>query len=270
MYLEFYGLAEAPFSLTPDPRYLYFSRRHREAYEHLLYGITQRKGFIQLTGEVGAGKSTLCRAVLEALGEGYSTALILNPVMTGIQLLRTILRELSLPDRGNDRTRLLDRLNAFLLEESHNGREVVLVVDEAQDLSDELLEEVRLLSNLETDDRKLLQIVLVGQPELRAALDSHRLRQLRQRITVRYHLGPLERDEAESYIQHRLRVAGADGRPTFTRPALRSISSYSRGVPRLINAVCDASLLCGWVEGCDRLSWRQVRRAIAELEGRGR
>ena len=254
----------------PDPRYLYFSRRHREAYEHLLYGITQRKGFIQITGEVGAGKSTLCRAVLEALGDGYSTALILNPVMTGIQLLRTILRELSLPDRGNDRTRLLDRLNAFLLEESRNGREVVLIVDEAQDLSDELLEEVRLLSNLETDDRKLLQIVLVGQPELRAALDSQRLRQLRQRIAVRYHLGPLERDEAESYIQHRLRVAGADGRPTFSRPALRSIYRYSSGVPRLINAVCDAALLCGWVEERDRLSWRQVRRAIAELEGRRR
>jgi general secretion pathway protein A len=270
MYLEFYGLAEPPFSMTPDPRYLFLSRRHREAYEHILYGITQRKGFIQITGEVGAGKSTLCRAVLEALGAGYATALILNPVMTGIQLLRSILRELSLPDRGNDRVRLVERLNTFLLEKTRTGEDVVLFVDEAQDMSDDLLEEVRLLSNLETDDRKLLQIVLVGQPELRAKLDSPRLRQLRQRITVRYHLGALERDETEPYVLHRLRVAGADGRPSFTRPAIRGVYSYSRGVPRLVNAVCDATLLCGWVEGRDLLGWRQVRRAIGELEGRRR
>ena len=270
MYLEFYGLTAPPFSITPDPRFLFLSRRHREAYEHILYGITQRKGFIQITGEVGAGKSTLCRAVLEALGEGYSTALILNPVMTGIQLLRSILRELSLPDRGNDRLRLVERLNSFLLERARGGADVVLFVDEAQDMSGDLLEEVRLLSNLETDDRKLLQIVLVGQPELRDHLDTPRLRQLRQRITVRYHLGPMARDETESYVLHRLRVAGADGRPTFSRPAIRSIFSYSQGVPRLINAVCDTALLCGWVEGRDHLGWRQVRRAVAELEGRAR
>jgi len=270
MYEEFYGLTEPPFNITPDPRYLYFSRRHREAYEHILFGIDQRKGFIQITGEVGAGKSTLCRAVLEALGEGVSTALILNPVLTQIQLLRTIVRELGLEDCGNDRVRLQQRLNAFLLERAAADQEVVLFVDEAQDMSDELLEQVRLLSNLETDERKLLQIVLIGQPELRAKLARPGLRQLSQRITVRYHLGPIGRSETESYILHRLEVAGANGRPTFSRWALAAIYRHSRGVPRLINAICDKALLCGYVEGCDRLGWHHVRRAVRELKGGGR
>jgi general secretion pathway protein A len=267
MYQEFYGLTAPPFAITPDPRYLFFSRRHREAYEHVLYGIAHRKGFIQLTGEVGAGKTTLCRAVLEALGDHADTALILNPVMRGIQLLRAILHELGLDDRGNDRLRLTRRLNQFLLERAHAGRGVVLIIDEAQDLSGELLEEVRLLSNLETDDRKLLQMVLIGQPELRDKLDRPELRQLRQRIILRYHLGPLDRAECEAYIAHRLAVAGANGRPTFTPRAIGSIYRYSRGVPRIVNAVCDTTLLCGFVESKDELGWWQVRRAIRELEG---
>jgi len=270
MYERFYGLSASPFSITPDPRYLFFSRRHREAFEHILFGITQRKGFIQLSGEVGAGKSTVCRAVLEQLGDGYATAMILNPVMTGTQLLRAILYEFGLPDQGQDRVRLMQRLNAFLLERAAAGADVVLFVDEAQDLSDPLLEEVRLLSNLETDDRKLLQIVLIGQPELKARLDRPRFRQLRQRITVRYHLGPIDREEVEAFIFHRLEVAGANGRPTFTPAAVRAIHRYSGGVPRLINAVCDKSLLAGYVEGRDELGWRQVRRAIRDLEGRDR
>ncbi|HHQ47687.1 MAG TPA: AAA family ATPase [Acidobacteria bacterium] len=270
MYVEFYGLAERPFNITPDPRYLFFSHGHREAWEHILFGIGERKGFIQITGEVGAGKSTLCRAVLEELDEKYATALILNPMMTGIQLLRSILRELGLPAGGNDRIRLLERLNTFLLESAEAERDVVLFIDEAQDMSGTLLEEVRLLSNLETDDRKLLQIVLIGQPELRAKLDRPGLRQLRQRITVRYHLAPLSRPETEAYILHRLNVAGSNGRPAFTPWALRSIHRYSGGVPRLINAVCDATLLAGFADGSDVLSWHQVRRAIASLEGRER
>ncbi len=267
MYEDFYGLDEPPFSLTPDPRFLYFSRRHREAYEHILYGLTRRKGFIQITGEVGAGKSTICRAVLESLGGGYHTALILNPVMTGIQLLRSILHELGLNSRGNDRIRLVERLNTFLLERARDDDDVVIIIDEAQDMSDDLLEEVRLLSNLETDNRKLVQIVLIGQPELRAKLDQPHLRQLRQRITVRSHLGPIDRSEVEPYIQHRLGVAGGNGLPTFSRWALRSIHRYARGVPRLINAVCDTTLLAGYVTGRDHLRWREVRRAIRELEG---
>ena len=268
MYEEFYGLSAPPFSITPDPRFLFFSDRHREAYEHVLFGITQRKGFIQLTGEVGAGKSTLCRAVLERLGNGYATALILNPMMTSNQLIRAILHELGLDASGNDRLRLGHRLNEFLLHRSAGGGDVVLFVDEAQDLSDELLEEIRLLSNLETDDRKLLQIVLIGQPELRARLARPALRQLRQRITVRYHLGPLQRDEIEAYVLHRLTVAGARGRPTFTPGALRAVHRASRGVPRLVNAICDKTLLAGYVEGIDRLGRRQVRRAVKELAGR--
>jgi len=270
MYLEFFGLAERPFNITPDPKYLFFSRSHREAWEHILFGIGQRKGFIQITGEVGAGKSTLCRAVLEELGEGYATALILNPVMTGLQLIRSILRELGLDARGNDRVRLLERLNSFLLESAAESRDVVLFIDEAQDMPDALLEEVRLLSNLETDDRKLLQIVLIGQPELRNKLDRPGLRQLRQRITVRYHLGSLDRSETETYILHRLNVAGSNGRPAFTPWAMRGVYRYSRGVPRLINAVCDAALLAAFSDGVDLLRWRQVRRAVASLEGRDR
>lgn len=268
MYLDFYNLKAQPFNITPDPRYLFFSRCHREAFEHIIFGVTQRKGFIQITGEVGAGKSTLCRAILDELDETYSTALILNPVMTAIQLLRSVLRELDLDDRGNDRIKLTDRLNAFLLERANEDRDVVLLIDEAQDMSPDLLEQVRLLSNLETDDRKLLQIVLVGQPELRTMLDSDRLRQLSQRITVRYHIDPIRKDEVEAYINHRLQVAGSNGRPSFSTAAYHAIHRHSRGVPRLINAVCDKTLLCGYVEGRDRLGYWQVRRAIRELGGR--
>jgi general secretion pathway protein A len=270
MYEAFYGLSAPPFSITPDPRFVFFSRRHREAFDHLLFGIKGRKGFMQITGEVGAGKTTICRTVLEQLRTGYATALILNPVMTGIQLLRAVLHELGQDDRGNDRVKLLQRLNAFLLAAAADGVEVVLFIDEAQDMPPELLEEVRLLSNLETDDRKLLQIVLVGQPELRDRLDRPELRQLRQRITVRYHIEPLDARETEAYILHRLSVAGSTGRPQLTPAAIRAVHRYSRGIPRLVNAVCDTTLLAGYVEERDVLTWWQVRRAIRELEGRRR
>lgn len=266
MYEQFYGFTEPPFNITPDPRFLFFSERHRQAYNHLLFGIRERKGFIQLTGEVGAGKTTLCRKLLEELGPEVKTALVLNPSLTVTQLLRTILGELGLK-APRDRAGCLAALNRYLLERLAAGEEVVLLIDEAQDLSRELLEQVRLLSNLETDQRKLLQIVLVGQPELREALDARGLRQLRQRITVRYHLEPLDAEDTERYIRYRVQVAGGNSRPTFNRWALRSIYRYSRGVPRLINAVCDKTLLCGYVLGTDRLLGRHVRRAIRELEG---
>ncbi len=268
MYDEFYGFTEPPFNLTPDPRFLFFSDRHREAYNHVLYGLQERKGFIQLTGEVGAGKTTICRALLEQLGSRYKTALILNPMLTSAQLIRTILVELGLPHHSRiDRVSALETLNRFLLEQLDSGNDVVLVIDEAQDLDSDLLEQVRLLSNLETDQRKLLQIVLIGQPELRDKLNDRRLRQLRQRITVRYHLAPLTLAETEQYVLHRLQVAGANGRPTFTRWAIRRIHRYAGGVPRLINAVCDKALLCGFVLGADELRVRHIRRAIRELEG---
>ena len=267
MYENFYGFREPPFNITPDPRFLFYSERHREAFDHLLFGITERKGFIQLTGEVGAGKTTLCRALFDHLGETYETALVLNPRLTSLQLLRSILAELSLPP-GRDRIAGLEILNRFLLDQVERGKDVVVVIDEAQDMSIDLLEEVRLLSNLETDQRKLLQIVLIGQPELREVLNDRRLRQLRQRITVRYHLKPLTIHETEHYIGHRMRLAGANGRPVFGRWALRWIYRYSRGVPRLINAVCDKTLLCGFVDQVDQLRTRHVRRAIRELEGK--
>ena len=268
MYEHFYGFSEPPFNITPDPRFLFFSARHREAFDHLLFGIAERKGFIQLTGEVGAGKTTLCRALFEQLGEGYETALVLNPRMTSQQLLQSILNEFSLPSAGADRVAGLEVLNRFLLEQVERGKDVIVVIDEAQTMSIELLEEVRLLSNLETDQRKLLQIVLIGQPELRALLDDKRLRQLRQRITVRYHLEPLSIAETAHYIGHRMRLAGGNGRPEFGRWALRRVYRYSQGVPRLINAVCDKTLLCGYVDQVDQLRSRHVRRAIRELEGK--
>lgn len=268
MYLDFYGLAEPPFSLTPDPRFLFLSRRHREGLEQLLYGIRERKGFIQLTGEVGAGKTTLCRAALTKLAPTTRTALVLNPILSSVQLLRTILVELGLDPTGRaDRAVYLEQLNEFLLGQVRAGNDVVLFIDEAQDLTPELLEQIRLLSNLETDDRKLLQIVLLGQPELKEMLDRKSLRQLRQRITVRYHLTPLTRDEMELYVQWRLQIAGANGRPTFTPWALRRIYGYAKGIPRLVNAVCDTTLLAGYVDGTDQLGIKQVRRAIKELEG---
>ena len=267
MYNEFYGFREAPFNLTPDPRFLFFSDKHREAFNHVLFGIRERKGFIQITGEVGAGKTTVCRAILAELGPSYKTALILNPMVTSTQMMRMILTELGLAPRKLDRTAYLELLNKYLLDQATAGNDVVLIIDEAQDLEEELLEQVRLLSNLETDQRKLLQIVLIGQPELREKLNRKGLRQLRQRITVRYHLAALDRFETERYIAHRLRVAGANGRPTFSPWAVRRIHGYAAGVPRLVNAVCDKALLYGYVNGTYELKSRAVRQAIRELEG---
>lgn len=269
VYLEFYGLRQAPFDLTPNPHFLFHSGKHREALNHLLYGVRERKGFVQLTGEIGAGKTTLCRALLEQLDRRFATALILNPPLDADELMRTVAREFGLPigSLQLDRLEALALLSEFLLRQRSEGRESVLIIDEAQNLSEELLEQVRLLSNIETNESKLLQIVLLGQPELRDRLNSPRLRQLRQRITVRYHLAPLTRREIAQYIQHRLTLAGAQGAPYFTAPALWRIWLYSGGIPRLINAVCDKALLAGYVERSDRITSRMVARAIRELKG---
>lgn len=267
MYLEFYGLRQAPFDITPNPRFLFHSAKHREALNHLLYGIRERKGFIQLTGEVGAGKTTLCRALLEQLDGRFSTALILNPVLNADELMKAIAVEFGLSVKGSDRMETIAAISDFLLQQVLNGKETILIIDEAQNLTEELLEQVRLLSNIETDDRKLLQIILMGQPELRERLNSPRLRQLRQRITVRYHLNPLKLGEMGLYIQHRLSFAGGNGIPVFTRPALWRIFKYSQGVPRLINAVCDKALLAGFVAQSQRITFGMVGRAIRELEG---
>ncbi len=267
MYLDYYGLSEPPFDITPNPRFLFYSPKHREAYNHLLYGLRDRKGFVQLTGEVGAGKTTLCRALLDQLDDHYATALILNPVLSAGELLKAIGLEFGLPCHGLDRLEILSVFNQFLLQQVEGGKETVLIIDEAQDLSEDLLEQVRLLSNFETASRKLLQIVLLGQPELRDRLNNPALRQLRQRITVRYHLPPLSRHEVAQYIQHRIHTSGGNGAPCFTRPALWRIHHYSQGIPRLVNAVCDKALLAGYVHQQECIDFRLVNRAIRELEG---
>jgi general secretion pathway protein A len=267
VYLDFYGLKEPPFSITPNPRFLFYSAKHREALNHLLYGIRERKGFVQLTGEVGAGKSTICRALLEQLGSSYATALILNPALDGASLLKSIAMEFGLEVRGLEQVEVLATINAFLLRQVEEGRDAVLLIDEAQNLTPELLEQVRLLSNLETDDRKLLQIVLLGQPELRDRLNDPALRQLRQRITVRYHLTPLRRSELGHYVQHRMSISGGNGTPQFTTPALWRIYHYSQGIPRLVNAVCDKCLLAGFVQQREQIDYRLAGAAIRELEG---
>jgi len=267
VYLDFYSLKEPPFTITPNPRFLFFSGKHREAYNHLLYGIKERKGFVQLTGEVGSGKTTLCRALLEELGDEFATALILNPAIGPEQIVKNIAMEYGLDVKGLDHLEIIAEINYFLLEQMEEGRDCVLIIDDAQALSNEALEQVRLLSNLETDDQKLLQIVLMGQPELRDRLNHPSLRQLRQRITVRYHLRPLKRQEVGHYVQHRLMVSGANGTPYFTGPALWRVYQYSHGIPRLVNAVCDKSLLAGFVNQQPSINYRLVGRAIRELEG---
>lgn len=267
MYLDFYGLSEPPFDITPNPRFLFYSAKHREAYNHLIYGIRERKGFVQLTGEVGAGKTTLCRAMLEQLDDHFSTALILNPVMSPEELIKAIALEFGLPVNGLDRLDTVAVINQFLLQQVEAGKDAVLIIDEAQDLTDELLEQVRLLSNLETDNRKLLQIVLMGQPELRDRLNNPRLRQLRQRITVRYHLLPLSRPEVNEYINHRIHLCGGNKPPSFTGPALWRVYRYSKGIPRLVNAICDKALLAGFVAQQERIDFRLVNHAVRELEG---
>jgi len=267
VYLDFYGLKQAPFDITPNPRFLFHSTKHREALNHLLYGIRERKGFVQLTGEIGAGKTTLCRALLEQLDARFSTALILNPVLNGDELMKAIATEYGLEVKGKDRLDTLATISDFLLKQTLAGKETVLIIDEAQNLTEDLLEQVRLISNIETDDRKLLQIVLMGQPELRERLNRPRLKQLRQRITVRYHLPALTRTETGEYIRHRLALAGSPGVPSFTAPAVWRVFRYSQGVPRLINAVCDKALLAGFVEQSYWVNYRMVGRAIRELEG---
>jgi general secretion pathway protein A len=265
--LEYYRLKQAPFDITPNPRFLFHSSKHREAFNHMLYGIRERKGFVQLTGEVGAGKTTLCRALLDQLDAHFSTALILNPVLNADELMQAIAMEFGLNVKGMDRLETVSAIGEFLLRQLEYGKETVLIIDEAQNLTEDLLEQVRLLSNIETDDRKLLQIVLMGQPELRDRLNSPRLKQLRQRITVRFHLAPLTRIEVAHYIAHRLKISGAQGVPFFTMPAVWRVFNYSGGIPRLVNAVCDKALLAGFVQHSDRINYAMVGRAIRELEG---
>ena len=267
MYLGFYSLREHPFNLTPDPRFLYYTRHHREAYEHLLFGIIKRRGFIELTGEVGSGKTTVCRAVLDSLDSNTETVLIVNPPPTEPQLLRAILTDLGVPNPGRSRMDYLEALNEFLLDRNSEGKNVALFLDEAQGLRPQILEQLRLISNLETDRTKLIQIILCGQPELQFRLARPDLRQLRQRITIRYHIPPLTRAETDGYIAHRLKVAGSRGRIVFAPPALRKIYRHTKGHPRAINAVCDHALLAGYVNRTFVIDSVCIKKAIRQLEG---
>ena len=266
MYEAFFGLNELPFNITPDPRFLYFSPRHREAFSHLVYGITNRRGFIELVGEVGSGKTTLCRAVLQHLPKTVQTALILNPSLSATQLLRAILNDLGLPAKGRDRLAYIEQLNTYLLEMTKAGQNVAVFIDEAQNLAPEVMEQIRLLSNLETDQHKLLQIVLAGQPELEERLSAHELRQLRQRITVRCRLTALDEQEVGAYIAHRLRVAGAPVDVGFEPDAVRLVFKQARGTPRVINTICDRSLLAAYVGQSRVITVAHVKRAWQEVE----
>ncbi len=268
MYTQFFGLNEKPFSISPDPRYLYMSRRHADALAHLIYGVSESGGFIQLTGEVGTGKTTLIRSLLEQLPERTEIALILNPQLSAAEFLEAICAELRIPATpGASPKESIDRLNSYLLEAYADGRRVVLIVDEAQTLTAELLEQVRLLTNLETTERKLLQIILIGQPELRDLLAQPGLRQVAQRITGRYHLEPLSRAEATLYTRHRMQVAGTRAE-VFTDGAIRQIYRSSGGIPRLINVVADRALLAAYTRERHRVDAGLVREAAAEIFGR--
>jgi general secretion pathway protein A len=270
MYLSFFGLNEKPFAITPDPRYLYLSERHAEALAHLLYGINEAGGFVQLTGEVGTGKTTTIRSLLAQTPKNAEVALILNPRMNAAEFLLTICEEIGIgvPDDAEGSLKdLVDILNDYLLKAHAAGRRVVLVVDEAQNLSTEVLEQVRLLTNLETNTQKLLQIILIGQPELRELLARNELRQLAQRITGRYHLDPLSADETAAYVRHRLRVAGATT-DIFTAPALVEMYRLSGGVPRVINVIADRALLGAYTQDRHRVVGSLVREAATEVFGR--
>ena len=268
MYLNYFHFSEVPFSIAPNPRYLYMSSRHREALAHLLYGTDSGGGIVVLTGEVGTGKTTLCRCLLGQLPEHTDAALVVNPKLTAHELLATICDELSIRyDRRKKSIKLLiDAINHYLLAAHADGRHTVVVIDEAQQLAADVLEQLRLLTNLETDDKKLMQIVLLGQPELNGLLAQAHLRQLAQRITARYHLRPLNYQDTIAYVRHRLSIVGGST-TLFTGLALRQLYHASGGVPRMINTIADRALLGAYAKGASRVGIRHVRQAVAEVRG---
>lgn len=266
MYRSFYGLCEKPFSMTPDPDFLYISKNHKDAFAHLFYGIRNKAGFIELIGEVGSGKTTVVRTLLNELEkDNYRTALIFNPCLSALELLQNINREYGLPSDGLSNSELINSLNEFLLQENTAGHTVVLVIDEAQNLDPAVLEQIRLISNLETEKEKLIQILLVGQPELEEILNKPEMRQISQRITVHYHLKPMDYVDTVAYVNHRLEAAKSNGKITFTQAAQKKIFRYSKGLPRLINVVCDRSLLAGYMKNSFQISGRMADAAIVDV-----
>lgn len=268
MYKEHFSLKELPFSIAPDPRYLYMSNQHREALAHLVYGISSDGGFILITGEVGTGKSTVCRCLIEQIPANFNIALILNPQLSVTELFATICDELCIDyPKGNTSIKVfVDNMNAYLLDSYSKGRKTVLIIEEAQNLSIEVLEQLRLLTNLETNKQKLLQIVILGQTELKYKLFRPELRQLSQRITARYHLGPLSKHEVSAYVQHRLAVAGARDK-IFPPLTIDKLYRLTGGIPRLVNLICDRALLGAYVQGRDKVDRTTLFRAAREVFG---
>ncbi|NIM12220.1 MAG: AAA family ATPase [Candidatus Aminicenantes bacterium] len=269
MYDNFFGFKERPFQLVPNPKYLFLSRSHEEAIAHLNYAISHGDGFVEITGEVGTGKTTLCRAFLEDLDENSEVAYIFNPQLNSLELLRAINDEFGIPADADNTKDLIDTLNVFLMEKKSQKKNAILLIDEAQNLNKEVLEQLRLLSNLETNTSKLLQIILVGQPELQKMLDSYDLRQLRQRITLSWYLTPLSRKETREYIRHRVNIASKKTEDKFTGSAYHWIYKYSGGIPRLINIVCDRALLTAFGFNRRKVTGSIARSSIKELNARG-
>jgi general secretion pathway protein A len=269
MYEEYFGLKEEPFSIAPDPHYIYMSQGHREALAHLLYGIERDGGFVLLSGEVGTGKTTVCRCLLDEVPETTDVAFILNPKLTAAELLATICDEFGIGyPNGNTSVKVfVSRINDYLLDVHTRGRRAVLIIEEAQNLSVEVLEQIRLLTNLETNQRKLLQIIMVGQPEITKKLSQPQLRQLSQRITARYHLGPLPKSEVAAYVNHRLSVAGLVRGELFPGSAMKRLYRLTGGVPRLINVICDRALLGSYVQGKHRIDLKTLQTAAREVSG---
>ena len=267
VYQDFFGFSEKPFDLTPDPKYLYLSPKHKEVLAHLVYGLQENNGFLKIIGEVGTGKTIICRSFLKELHADFSIAYVFNPCINELELLQTINAELGLPSEYESRKKLMDTLNTFLLEERKKGNRVVVIIDEAQDLQPMVLEQLRLLSNLETETEKLIQIVLIGQPELDKVLSQVGLRQLRQRITISWELLPLNLEETRGYIQHRLNVALGKGKVKFQRPAGDLIYRYAHGIPRMINVVTDRSLLIAYTMNSKKITAKVVRLAVKDIGG---
>ncbi len=266
MYNDFYKFKESPFSITSDPDFFFSSSRHQEAFEHLTYGIGSRKGIIVITGEIGTGKTTLCRTLLNRLDKSVKTALILNPNFSDLQLLQMIINDLEIRYTKKTKLDLVGAISLFLIEESTKGHNVAVIIDECQNLNIRQLEQIRLLSNLETEKEKLLQIILVGQPELGEKLEKPQLRQLTQRVTVRYHILPLQKYEIENYINHRLKVAGGDPQLHFTPQAIDDIFAVSQGTPRVINILCDRALLAGFAKGTFTIDRSLIQESAKETQ----
>lgn len=264
MYNNYYGFSELPFNMTPNPRFFYSSAKHTEALNSLVYAINQRKGFVVITGEIGSGKTTVCRSLLNKLDAKTQTALVTNTHLSGKDLLAVILEDLGVQYISGSKSKMLSQLNNYLIEQLRDNSNVVLIIDEAQNLTPSVLEEVRMLSNLETETEKLIQIILMGQPELKKKLALSRLEQLRQRIAVYFHLSPLTSAEAKEYILHRLKVASGSDRPYFTEGAIYMVYKFSKGVPRLINQICDSALLSGFVYGKQTVDEQLMCEVIAE------